>query len=435
VQDRLFKERLRAFCVEAAMQLAYDAENGEQVPYDLVDAGPADGKHQPLWCYRTLTGEFIRQRLGALGMLPSYLPAALAIEKVEGLNEWLLARGEQHVPNTVRDRADATLRVFLAEVLGEDSNFEFDEARFQSAWNALEAILIEGHSLTLLAAPIHGIEIESLEIRLDSNMMLVSAESIEAEALPGDIFRADSLGLPVVAVVIEAEDNSPEGLEQARTRLRKLLCALRLFGNASPALGGAARLQVERGPWQVMGLEGSGSARGVLAIETRQEHELESFCRLVANRWPRGGEIAWALRRHEFGCDRMHYLDGLSDHLLALRALLEPEGPMSGHLTDRLAALCAEPNDRARLAERVARAAGLERTIVAGLANRETQAEQLCIEMEMHLRALLKDVICQHLDSDLVTLADMILAQSAGIELPVKKRRLGFGDGADPLAA
>ena len=427
MQDRLLKEKLRAFCLEAAHQLAFDAANGADVPHELVDAGSGDGAHQPLWCYRTLTGEFIRQQHASLTTLASYLPAAVAVQGLDSLDEWLLARGEQHVPTAQRSRAEATLRVFLAEVLGDSNTIEYDEASFQTAWTPFEAVTIAGLTHTLLAAPIHGMSLESPEIEIEAGMMLVSPDSMEAEGLPGDIFRGE--GLPVVAAVVAVQDNRPETLAAARHRLRKLVCALRLFGDASPAMGGAARLQVERGPWQVMGLEGSGSARAELFVPVAHEAELKQFCGEISNRWPRGGEIAWALRRHEYGCDRMHHLDGLSDHLLALRALLEPEGPASGRLNDRLAALCAEPADRARLAERTARAAALERSVLGGLSNRETESDQLCHELEMHLRALLRDVVCGHLDSDLVTLADTILAEAAGVALPNQTRnRRGFGD-------
>ena len=429
MRDRLLKEKIRAFCVEASQRLASDIASGEDVPYDLIDAGFGDGAN-PLWEYRVLTNEFIRQRQGALAMLPSYMAAAEAVQGLEDLDEWLLARGVQHVPSNVRDRVEAALCTFLTEVLESDAGtLEFDESRFQQAWSALEAITVNGYSQVLLAAPIHGVSLESTELKLGDGMALVSPASPQAEDLPGDIFRSD--GLPVVAVVVEASDSTPESLSQARNRVRKLVCALRLYGHESPALGGAARLQVENGPWQVLGLEGSGTASGDLLVETHQEAELTEFCRLVANRWPRGGEIAWALRRHEFGCDRMHHLDGLSDHLLALRALLEPEGPESGHLTDRLAAICAEPQDRARLAERTARAARLERGVQTGLTKREPESLELCHEIEMNLRALLRDVICGHLDSDLVTIADTIIAESAGLEPPRRRRR--FGE-PDPIA-
>jgi hypothetical protein len=107
----------------------------------------------------------------------------------------------------------------------------------------------------------------------------------------------------------------------------------------------------------------------------------------------------------------------LSDHLLALRALLEPEGPASGLLPGRLAALCATPERRLELTERAIAALELEREVVTGVpaprAGRSRGARQeLARDMADHLRALLRDVICGHLDPDLVALADRLLLES-----------------------
>ena len=66
-----------------------------------------------------------------------------------------------------------------------------------------------------------------------------------------------------------------------------------------------------------------------------------------ATSWPgRCGASSWAASA------RTRY-EALTDHLLALRALLEPEGPSSGLLAGRLAALCATPERRGELTERV----------------------------------------------------------------------------------
>ena len=41
---------------------------------------------------------------------------------------------------------------------------------------------------------------------------------------------------------------------------------------------------------------------------------------------PKAGELAWALRRFELGCERGSALEGLTDWLLCARALLaEPD--------------------------------------------------------------------------------------------------------------
>jgi hypothetical protein len=112
------------------------------------------------------------------------------------------------------------------------------------------------------------------------------------------------------------------------------------------------------------------------------------------------------------GCERLAPFEALTDYLLALRALLEPEGPGSGRLAGRLAAICARPEERAALAERVAHAISLERAVIAGLAPAEPGVDALVDELAEHLRALLRDVLCGHLDPDLRGVADRLLAAS-----------------------
>jgi hypothetical protein len=154
----------------------------------------------------------------------------------------------------------------------------------------------------------------------------------------------------------------------------------------------------------------------VTLIPASQEDELRAFCNLISRRMPEfagRGEVAWALSRFELGCERTLPLEALTDHLLALRALLEPEGATSGRLAQRLAVLCAPPKERSVLAERIARAIALERAVIAGLARWGADADALVDEVSEHLRALLRDVICGHLDSDLCTVADELLSEAA----------------------
>jgi hypothetical protein len=220
----------------------------------------------------------------------------------------------------------------------------------------------------------------------------------------------------VLAVLtVEGERIAGPPVIAAHKRLRRLVSALRLFDAGSFALGPLAWTRIDGGPWQVAPL---GSPPGRVGetqttITVEQEDELRAFCSLVARRTPQAGEIAWALARFELGCERAAPFDALTDHLLALRALLEPEGAESGRLAQRLAAICALPHERAALAERTARAVTLERAIVAGLAQPTAATDRLVTEIAGHLRALLRDVLCGHLDSDLRTLADELLAEAA----------------------
>jgi hypothetical protein len=128
---------------------------------------------------------------------------------------------------------------------------------------------------------------------------------------------------------------------------------------------------------------------------------------------PRGGELAWALRRFDLACEREDAGEAITDILLALRALLEPEGPDSGLLATRLATLCAAGDARDGLTGRVAQAVSLERAIMAGVAPPAGAVAEVVDELTEHLRALLGDALCGHLDSDLAAAADALLSAEA----------------------
>jgi hypothetical protein len=177
------------------------------------------------------------------------------------------------------------------------------------------------------------------------------------------------------------------------------------------ALGPVAWTRVDEGSWRPATLGAGGVPQGLTLVESEEEDELRAFCSLVARRTPRSGELAWALARYGMACERGVPAESLSDVLLALRALLEPEGAASGRLPGRLAALCAVPDEREALAERAAEAIRLERAIVAGTAPHSPAVDALIVEMTGHLRALLRDVLCGHLDADVRGLADRLLVQ------------------------
>ncbi|HEV2062438.1 MAG TPA: hypothetical protein VGR12_06260, partial [Solirubrobacteraceae bacterium] len=120
-------------------------------------------------------------------------------------------------------------------------------------------------------------------------------------------------------------------------------------------------------------------------------------------------ELAWALRRFDLAFERGDAAEALTDVLLALRALLEPEGVQSGLLAERVAALCASEEENDALVERVEHAVALERAIIAGLAPPASGVGDVVDELTEHLRALLGDALCGHLDADLVKAADDLL--------------------------
>jgi hypothetical protein len=370
----------------------------------------------PLYCYRPLSGSFIEARLGILSGLPTYPAAIRAIASVDRADEYLVQQGEDRVRGEPRERADAVLLALLRRVFRERSEFVLDPARFELAYHELELALFEGRRRETVVAPLLGLAFEPTtpEVTLGDGLSLVRGDRLTdapAEAVWGDSDEPHVL----LVLTVSAERGGPPAASVARSRFRRTLTALRLFERGGFALGPLAWLRSESGAWRPVPLGASGRPRMVTLLPPRYEDELRAFCDLVARRAPSGGELAWALSRFEMGCERIGPFEALTDYLLALRAVLEPEGPASGRLAQRLAILCAKPEDRTALAERVARGISLERAVIAGLhsAQRSAGADALVLELAEHLRALLRDVVCGHLDSDLVGVADRLLADAA----------------------
>ena len=62
------------------------------------------------------------------------------------------------------------------------------------------------------------------------------------------------------------------------------------------------------------------------------------------------------------------------------------------------------------------KAQALERAVIAGTANEHAAGLNLARDVADHLRALLRDVICGHLDPNLALLADELLAAATVAE-------------------
>ncbi len=420
MRHRQLHDALRAFAEQAGGQLAADAAAGADIPFEVVESSSGRGRFRhdpPLYCYRPLTAEFIHRRVAALGRLPGYPPAARLLEQLD-VAGYLRARGEIRVPERARDRADAALRIFLSAVFEDTTEFELTDARFEPAYTELEDAILSGRTQTLTVVSVLGLEIESERIALGEGLELC-LDGVAPDA-PLEALAAVGPGDAVLAVLSTIDEpGGPTPATAARARLRLLQTALRLFDSETPALAPVAYVRTAGGPWGALALgTGAHIPRGRLELAAAEEDELRGFCSLVARRAPRHGEIAWALRRYEMGCDRLDALDGLTDHLLALRALLEPEGPQSGRLAERVAALCVPPEQRGEIIALVGHAIAAERAAVAGLSPSDGGSLRVAAELADHLRALLRDVVCGHLDSDLRAVADRVIAEGPATPMP-----------------
>jgi hypothetical protein len=391
---------LHRFATEVADALDGARAGGEEIDFEVIDEG-AHRSGPSLYCYRPLIGEFIARHWSALMELPAARAALAAANSLPRLAEYVETHAGELPGGGVQRLPEAALRCFIGRIyVGSSESFVLTPERFDPAWQELGTDEQAGRDGHVVLGLLRGVRAESDEIELGEGMLLARVDRLEA--LPPDPtwLREDASGL---VVAIEAADG-PGGVTEALERLCDLQSALALYASGV-ALAPLAWAYGHGATWRPLPLRRSGRAGGTLVLGAEQEGELRAFADLLARRRPNEGELAWALERFELGCERADPLGGLTDHLLALRALLEPEGPRSGRLAGRVAALCALPEDRAAMTERIARAISLEQALIAGVGT-HGDALSLATEIEERLRALLRDVLCGYLSADLVSLAD-----------------------------
>src|SRR5271170_763566 len=387
MHSRRLQTALTKLIESAASQLQAEIDGGAEVPFELGSQTGRRGRGAtPLYCYRALTGAFITDHEAELERLPGYGEAVSLMEGFDGLDRYLISVGVDDPSRRGRARsrgkgqasAPAAIIALLSDVFDEQSDFEVHPERVDAALDRLMRSDSLSTSEVTLVATLHGLTITSAELPVTKGLTIAHPDALQGipdGARAPDESERDHL---VVALTVSddegaiAQGDAREAIAQGREVLRDLLRALRLFGDGRVALGALAWVRVGDGAWSPLALGLGGRPHGMLVVTAEQEDELRAFCNLVSRRAPDGNELAWALRRFELGCERASAYEALSDHLLALRALLEPEGPASGLLAGRIAALCATPENRAKLTKRMIKAQALERATIVGTAGEHT---------------------------------------------------------------
>jgi hypothetical protein len=401
MHNRAMHDTLSAFVAEAAHQLSEEVAGGAEVSFELAEQR---GAFSALYCYRPMSDAFIAERSGMLGRLPSFAGASRALADLPNLAGYLHARG---VAVDRRSPGEGAVTAFLCAVWAEATDFTLDAERFEAAYEELERVGYAGCSLSVVVAPVEGLVLESDRVPLGGGLSLVRGGGVTD--LPSDL-RADPFATLAV-LELHADAGQAPSLEVAGRRLRRLQSALRLWDPSEPGVGPLAWARTDGGPWLMVPLAaGARRADEDCLLAAEEEDSLRAFCSLVARRSPRSGELAWALRRFELGCERMLALDALTDWLMAARALLGDPADDS-RAWERLAAICAPPAQRAALAARLRDAAGLERRLISGVVLPDPGLDALALELADNLRAVLRDVLCGHLDPQLRRIADELLDQ------------------------
>lgn len=412
MRNRRLHDALRDFALEAAALLTHDLRTGADIPFDVIEE-PGGGS--VLYRYKPLTTEFVAARWDRLRELPACESAAAALGS--GAETYLRMQATGASADS-----EPALRAMLERLYEDATAFEFPEDRFERVYAEVERALFENTIRTAIIAPLHGVELENDRVDLGDGLFLISGDKLDAP--PGAVWsdgtgHVERGGPPNVLCVlrrdIAADDQLPAS--EARIRFRKLLTALRLFKPGAVSFGPVGWGRVDEGAWQPLPMGFSGPGRGAPWIVAADEQpELVELVELVLDARP-AGRIAWALSRFEMGCERPLDTEALPDYLLALQSLLEGADETGrASLTLRLAALCAEEHERKGVQRRVELAFALERWVMGGGgANAYLEAlgpdtpQLIVLEVEQHVRALLRDVLCGYLSADLKGAADDIL--------------------------
>jgi hypothetical protein len=403
VRDFLLSEALKRLTTEAATRLSTRVAEGDEIPFDVAsDAGDESG----FFSYVPLTGTYVIAHAAELCALPGFGPAREAVVEAGVAAGYLELRGEA-VPADPGERAELMLTCFLAELWEGSAGFALDRERLEDQISLLDAESRDADDADVLVVPLVGLRMSTQRLQLPHGVRLVRADSIEA---PIEAMRSEGMGRAAwePQFLAVAEQDPDGGAESAMVQLRELVSVMRLFKGGGIGLGPYAFAPTGEDTWRRITTGAPATRPGGYRLSDEEAAELAEFATELESRPDPDNALTWAVGRFEMGCERESSLDGLSDHLLALRAVLEGHGPVGASLPMRAAALIADGSmDRIEARERVEEALELERELMNGRSL--TNAIELAAWTEEGVRRLLRQAALGDLGRDLIGAADETL--------------------------
>lgn len=403
MRDFLLNESIKRLATEAATRFSTLVAMGEEIPFDVAaDAGDDSA----FYSYVPMTGRYVAEHADELRALPSFAPAREAAVEAGVAVPYLEARGKS-VPADPGERAELLLIAFFAELWEGSAGFALDRERLEAALATLDAEARDADEADVLVVPIVGLRMSMPRLQLPSGVRIVRADSIEA---PIDAMRSEGMGRAAwePQYLAVAEQDPEDGAETALQQLRELISVMRLFKGGGIGLGPYAFAPTGEGCWRRIATGAPATRPGGYRLSEAEADELVAFGTALEARPDPDSALTWAVGRFDMGCERPSALEGLSDHLLAMRAVLEGHGPVGASLPLRAAALIEDDSmDRIEARERVEDVLGLEREMMNG--RPVLGAVELAGWAEEGVRKLLRQAARGELGNDLSTTADETL--------------------------
>jgi hypothetical protein len=401
---------MRRLAAEAATRFTSLVATGEELPFDVAET---EGEHT-FHCYVPLTAQFVRDHADELRSLPAFGPACSAIDSAGTAAPYLEARGEA-VPEDEVERADQMLVAFIARLWDGSAEFRLDRPRLEAALHELETEARDVSEAEVLLAPLIGLQMPLARLELPSGVQIVRADTVNA---PDEVARSEGMQRsawePQFLAFAEKEEGVA-GAAPAMQMLRELISVLRLFKEGGVGLGPYAYTPTGEGTWRRIATGVPSTRLGGYKLSEAEAADLADFARCLEARPDPDRTLAWAVERFEMGCDRPTALGGLSDHLLAMRALFEGVGPVGANLPMRVAALIAQPPERPEAYEKLQAAFELERAMMGGREFDLGAAMGLAAWMEDAARSIVRGAALGEHGSDVAASADESLVAS-GLE-------------------
>jgi hypothetical protein len=410
VHDYLLDEALKRLAIEAATRFSALVASGDQIPFDVAEQ---DGPDSLFYRYEPLTTRYIRERENELRSLPAFGPACDAVEEAGVAAPYLESRGET-IPAEPAERASRMLTVFVASLWDGCTEFSLDRARLDGALDLLGAEVSDADEAEVLIAPLVGLRMPMTRLELPQGVCLIRADAIEApiEAMRSEGMERAAWEPQFLALVEQGE--GPESAAAAMKQLRELISVMRLFKAGGIGLGPYAFAPTGEGKWRRVATAAPATRPGGYELSEAEGAELVKLAADLESRPSPNAALSWGIARFELGCAREDPLQGLSDHLLALRSVLEGQGPVGASLPMRASALLGDESlsrDEAR--GRIERALELERSLMSGV--RRERAAELAAWLEEGTRRILRQAAMGELGTDLGAAAEETLI-AAGLD-------------------
>lgn len=422
MRDLHLRHTLTALARDASEVFTDLVDGGQEIPYEIGEAG--DGF---AFChYQPLTARFVRDNASELRELESFHEATETMRRTEFAGAYLEEAGIAPPVDAV-ERANLAVTYFLARLWDGSADFTIDDERFASAVAEIEECAEPEAGEVEAIVPLIGLQMPGTRLEL-SGASIVRADAVD---VPSEAARGERPGgaawEPTFLISARVELDDDGGLGGAGDRVaqtfERIVMTLRLHKRGGVGLGPHGWVRVAGDRWRRIAT-GAGKPRpGGYRLTEDDLEPITDLARTVAVHPRRVSRLRRALLRFEAGLDRRGAVDALNDHLLALRFLLEGEGPAGVGLPMRVAALAEGGDSRGDAKHVVEQAIALERELWSGEPMRAEGApgpSEIAGRVEELLRTILRRGVTGEIGTDFRAAADEALLADG----------LAFGEGS-----